>query len=64
MVYNISSSKDGFITTCERQFKKCFKNLYTQKTKDLNVAFIASDRPILSVEELDGKRTGSFRMVH
>lgn len=40
------------------QFRKLFKNVCIQKTEDVNVAFIASDRIILNPKEVNENRTG------
>ena len=57
-VYNISTSDKLFFKLCERQFKGVFKNVILQGTKDLNMAFIASEREIITFEEVNEKRTG------
>ena len=63
VVYNISTSDKLFFKLCERQFKGVFKNVLSQSTKDLNMAFIASEREIIGFEEVNEKRTGRISMV-
>ena len=58
VVYNISSFNANFLKLCEMQFRKIFKNLSVKKTEDVNIAYIASDRTILDVKEVNEKRTG------
>lgn len=58
VVYNISSFNGNFLKMCEMQFRKLFKNVHVEKTEDVNVAFIASDRMILNPKEVNENRTG------
>ena len=58
VVYNISTFNNNFLKICEMQFHKLFKNVCVQKTEDVNVAFIASDRIILNPKEVNENRTG------
>ena len=57
VVYNISSSNTRFFAICEKQFKNVFKNVCVEKTKDLNVAFIATEREIIPKEQVNERRT-------
>ena len=57
VVYNISSSDRSFFSACRRQFENVFKNLYTKATKDLNVAFVGTDREIIPIHQVESRRT-------
>lgn len=57
VVYNVSSSKNGFHALCEKQFTNLFSHLYTQKTNELNVVYIASNRDQIPVEKVNECRT-------
>lgn len=59
VVYNISSAQPTFYSVCERQFRTVFANLFTHKTCDVNVVFIASDRTIIKEEDIEKERTGN-----